>query len=69
MVQAADFGKLHDPPSGGEIDRPDVRRILVEREMSAGPVVVGEVRGQDASQVTARRERRHGRGTRAGSTR
>ena len=30
---------------------PDGRRILVEREMRASPVIVGEVAGQDAAQV------------------
>jgi hypothetical protein len=51
MVQAADFRQLHDPFDLGRLDPPDVRRILIEREVSAGPVIVREVRGQDASQV------------------
>jgi hypothetical protein len=50
-MQATDFGNLHDPARLGELDGPDVRRILVEREMRASPVIVGEVAGQDAAQV------------------
>ena len=51
VMQAADFGNLHDPARLGELDGPDVRRILVEREMRASPVIVGEVAGQNAAQV------------------
>jgi hypothetical protein len=40
MVQAADFGKLHDPPRRGELDLPAVGCVLVEREMRASPVIV-----------------------------
>jgi len=43
VMQATDFGNLHDPARRGELDGPDVRRILVEREMRARPVIVGEV--------------------------
>ena len=50
-MQATDFGNLHDPARLGELDGPDVRRILVEREMRASPVIVGEVSGQDPAQV------------------
>jgi hypothetical protein len=50
-MQATDFGNLHDPARLGEFDGPDVRRILVECEMRASPVIVGEVAGQDAAQV------------------
>src|SRR2546430_1145164 len=50
-MQATDFGNLHDPARVGELDGPDVRRILVEREMRVSPVIVGEVAGQDAAQV------------------
>src|SRR3989441_8449793 len=50
-MQATDFGNLHDPACLGELDGPDVRRIRVEREMRASPVIVGEVAGQDAAQV------------------
>src|SRR5258708_12032881 len=50
VMQATDFGNLHDPAHLGELDGPDVRRILVEREMRASPMIVGEVAGQDAAQ-------------------
>ena len=52
MVQAADFGKLHDLARRGELDRPDIWSVLVEREMGARPVVVSEVAGQDAAEVS-----------------
>src|SRR5437773_10282963 len=51
VMQATDFGNLHDPTRLGALDGPDVRRILVEREMRARPVIVGEVAGQDAAEV------------------
>jgi len=50
-MQATDFGNFHDPARLGELDGPDARRILVEREMRASPVIVGEVAGQNAPQV------------------
>ena len=37
MMQATDFGNLHDPTRLGELDGPDVRRILVERERDIEP--------------------------------
>jgi hypothetical protein len=52
MVQAADFGELHDLPRGGECDRPDVGGVLVEREVGSRPMVVDEVAGQDAVEVS-----------------
>jgi hypothetical protein len=51
VVQAADFGKLYDPPRRWKLDRPSVGCILVEREVSASPMIVREVRGEDASEV------------------
>ena len=51
MMQATDFWNLHDSARRGELDGPDIRGILVEREMRASPVIVREVRGQDASQM------------------
>src|SRR2546430_8516951 len=51
MMQATDFGNLHDPARLGELDGPDVRRMLVEREVRASPMIAGEVAGQDAAQV------------------
>ena len=49
VMQATDFGNLHDPARLGELDGRDVRRVLVEREMSASPVIVLEVAGRDAA--------------------
>ena len=49
MMQATDFGNLHYLARLGELDGPDVRRIFLEREMSATPVIVLEVAGQDAA--------------------
>ena len=51
MMQATDFGNLHDSARRGALDGPDIRRILVEREMRPSPVIGREVRGQDASQI------------------
>ena len=51
MVQATDFGKLHDLPRRRELDRPEVRRVLVEGEVGARLMVIGEVAGQDAAEV------------------
>src|SRR5205823_11846384 len=51
VMQATDFGNLHDPARLGELDGPEVRGILVEREMRASPVIIGEVAGQNAAQV------------------
>src|SRR6267143_1269260 len=52
MMQATDFGNLHDPARVGELDGPGVGRILVERKMSASAVIVLEVAGQDAAEVS-----------------
>jgi len=49
VVETADFGTLDDRPRRGELDGPGLRRILVEREMSAGPMIILEVAGQDAA--------------------
>ena len=51
VMQATDFGNFHDPARLRKLDGPAVGRILVEREMRASPVIVGEVAGQDAAQV------------------
>jgi hypothetical protein len=52
MMRTPDVGNLHDPAaSKGGLDRPHVRRILVEREMRARPVIIREVRDQRASQM------------------
>jgi hypothetical protein len=51
MMEPTDFGNLDDRPGGGELSWADVRRILVEREMCASPVIVGEVADEDAAEV------------------
>jgi hypothetical protein len=52
VVQAADFWKLHDLARRGELDGPELGCILVEREVCARLMVIGEVAGQDAAQVS-----------------
>ena len=52
VVQAADFGTLHDLPCHGELDRPEIGCVLVQREMGTRLMVVGEVSGQDATEVS-----------------
>jgi hypothetical protein len=52
MVQAADFGKLHDLPCHEELDRPDIRRILVEREVGPRLMVIDEIAGQETAEVS-----------------
>jgi hypothetical protein len=52
VVQAADFWNLHDLARRGELDRPRVGCVLVEREVRARLVVIGEVVGQDSAQVS-----------------
>ena len=49
MVQATDFGDLHDPSRVGELDWPGVRCILVEREVRATLMIILKVAGQDAA--------------------
>ena len=51
MVQATDFGDRNDPAAFRRLDRPPVWCILIEREVSSGPVIVRDVAGQDAAQV------------------
>jgi hypothetical protein len=51
MMEATDFAKRHDPARLWPFDQPHVGRVLVGREMSAGAVIVAEIRGQNATQV------------------
>src|SRR2546430_4963336 len=51
MMRATVLWNRQDAARRGELDGPDIRGILVEREMRASPVIVREVRGQDASQM------------------
>ena len=52
MVQTADFSNLQEPAHLRELDGPDVGGILVEREVGVSLVIVREVTGQDAAQVS-----------------
>jgi hypothetical protein len=51
VMQATNFGNRDDRAERRWLDRPSVGCILVERQVSASPVIVREVRGEDASQV------------------
>ncbi len=51
MMQATNFGNLHDGANLRPLDRPHVWRILLKREVSASVVIVREVGGQDAAEV------------------
>ena len=53
MVQAADFGKLHDLSCRGEFDRPEVGRVLVQQGgvMPLNPEVLREEIRKVYSQV------------------
>src|SRR5207247_8395053 len=51
MMQATDFWNWDDHARARWLAWPSLGCVLVEREMSAGPVIVGEVVGQDAAQV------------------
>jgi hypothetical protein len=51
MVQATDFGDGNDPAEVPPLNWPAVGCILVEREVSARPVVVREVACEGAAQV------------------
>ena len=50
-MQATDFANRDDHAALRRLDRASAGCILVEREVSASPVIVLEVRAQDASQV------------------
>ena len=51
MMQAADFGNRDDRAEIRPLDWPAVGRVLVEREVSARPVIVREVARQGTAQV------------------
>ena len=51
MMQAADFGKLHDPAQREPFERPPVWGIFLEREVSPSAVIVREVACQDSAEV------------------
>jgi hypothetical protein len=50
-MQATNFGNRDDRAERRWLDRPSVGCILVERQVSASPVIVREVHSEDASQV------------------
>jgi len=52
MVQAANFWTPYDLAGQGVLDGPDVGGVLVEREVRASPMIVADVAGQDATQVS-----------------
>src|SRR5260370_35911857 len=49
-MQSADLGKLHHPSELRRLYPPRDRSILVERQVSARPLVVFEIQLQDATQ-------------------
>ena len=51
VMQAPGLGNRDDRAELRRLNRPPVGCILVEREVSARPVIVREVRGEDASQM------------------
>ena len=51
VVEPADLGKLHDLADGWRLGGPRVGRVLAEAEVGSGPVIVGEVLGDDAVKV------------------
>src|SRR5262245_43402847 len=50
-MEATDLEDLDDIARLGGLHGPAVRRVLVERKMGAGPMVVGQIAGQDATQM------------------
>ena len=52
VMQATDFGDRDDRAEFGLLDSPSVGCVLVERQVSAGPMIVRKVRGQDTSQMS-----------------
>jgi len=52
MMQATDFWNWDDHARARRLDWPSLGCVLVEREMSADPVIVREVAGQGAAQVS-----------------
>src|SRR2546426_8797340 len=52
MMQATDFWNWDDHARARRFAWSSLGCVLVEREMSAGPVIVGEVAGQGAAQVS-----------------
>jgi hypothetical protein len=51
-MQAANLGDRDDRTELRRFDRPSIGSVLLERKVSASPVIVREVRRQDSSKVT-----------------
>ena len=51
-MQTTDFGNREDRAERWRLDIPSIESIFLEREVSAGPVIVREVRREDSSKVT-----------------
>ncbi len=51
VMQTTDFGNREDRAERWRLDIPSIGSIFLEREVSAGPVIVREVRREDASKV------------------
>ena len=51
-MQTIDFGNREDRAERWRLDIPSIGSIFLEREVSAGSVIVREVRRQDSSKVT-----------------
>jgi len=52
VMQATDFGNREDRAERWRLDRPSIGSVLLEREVSAGPMIVREVPREDSSKVT-----------------
>jgi hypothetical protein len=48
-MEAADHGRLDDPAVLEALDQSWLRRVLVQREVSSGAVIVDEVLAQQAT--------------------
>src|SRR5262249_33222880 len=51
VMQATNFGNRNDGAEFRRFNRPSIGGILVEREVSASPVIVREIRREETSQV------------------
>jgi hypothetical protein len=49
MMEAADHRRLDDPALVEALDRSGLRRVLVQREVCSGAVIVDEVLAQQAT--------------------
>jgi hypothetical protein len=49
-MEPADF-RRHNDPAAGSVIRPSVWSILVQREVRAAPMVIGEICAKDAPEM------------------